>query len=262
MNTPGPRRLGRREVGPAVVEERGPAAEAEQRRLAATVARLRLELARLRGELDDDAGAAVVTRELAGVAETGEAERDAVAEAEARAEQAEVRVRLLVEELGAERRELDQLRARLTELEAADGRSDSLAQALAEEREARIMLETLRDSLEAAMEEQRARHQREVADVVEAAEQRCAELSQGHLLEQERLGAERDAAAAERAALVERVQTEAAARSRAEARARDLDREVDELRTWICAARSRRRSLLGRSSLPPPPGRIPPSTVE
>ncbi len=262
MNTPGPRRLGRREVGPAIADEGAPAAEAEQRRLAATVARLRLELARLRGELDDDAGAALPTRELAGVPETGNTEADPVADAETRAAEAEVRVRLLAEELSAERRELDQLRARLAELEAAGGRSDALAATLAEEREARIMLETLRDGLEAAMEEQRKRHEREVADVVEAAEERRAELSQGHLLEQERLAAERDTAAAERAALVERIRAEAAARSRAEARAADLDREVDELRNWVSAAQSRRRNLLGRSSLPPPPGRIPPSTVE
>src|SRR5439155_3479254 len=101
MNTPGARRLGRREAGPAVIAERGPAAEAEQRRLAATVARLRLELARLRGELDDDAGAAPgVIGHLVGVAATAAGQGDLAAEAEARLDEAEHRVRLLAEELG------------------------------------------------------------------------------------------------------------------------------------------------------------------
>jgi hypothetical protein len=262
MNTPGPRRLGRREVGPAVVDERGPTAEAEQKRLAATVARLRLELARLRGELDDDAAVPGVTRHLAGVAETDAEQGDLAAEADARAEEAEHRVRLLAEELGAERCELDLLRDRLAELEAAGGRSDAVAAALVEEREARVMLETLRDGLEAALEEQRTRHEREVADVVEAAEDRCAQLSQGHLREGEQLRAELDAAGAECATLAGRLETEAGARLRAEARGRDLDREVDELRNWISAVESRRRGLLRRSPLPPPPRRIPPRTVE
>jgi chromosome segregation ATPase len=259
MNTPGPRRLGRREVGPGVVDERTPTAEAEQRRLAATVARLRLELARLRGELDDDDDAPGVTRHLAGVAETDAEQGDLAAEADARARDAEHRVRLLAEELGAERRDLDRLRGRLADVEAAGGRNDALVSALAEEREARIMLETLRDGLQAAMEEQRTRHQREVADVVEAAEDRRVELSQSHLREQEQLRAELDAAGAECGALAERLEAEAGARARAEARGRDLDREVDELRNWISAAQSRRLSLLRRSPLPPRPGRIPPS---
>ncbi|MEA2618281.1 MAG: hypothetical protein QOE72_4064 [Chloroflexota bacterium] len=256
MNTPGPRRQGRREVGPPVVDEPSPAAEAERRRLAATVARLRLELARLRGELDDDAAAPGGTRHLAGVAGTDAEQGDLAAEADVRAREAEHRVRLLAEELGTERRELDQLRDRLADLEAAGGRNDALASTLAEEREARIMLETLRDGLAAAMEEQRRRHEREVADVVEAAEERRVELGRSHLHEQEQLRAELDAAAAECAALAERLEAEAGARARAEARCRDLDREVDELRNWISAAQSRRRSLLRHSALPPPPGRI------
>jgi chromosome segregation ATPase len=254
MNTPGPRRPGRREVGPPVVDEPSPAAEAERRRLAATVARLRLELARLRGELDDDDDAAPGgTRHVAG---TDAEQRDLAAEADLRAQEAEHRVRLLAEELGTERRELDQLRGRLADLEAAGGRNDALAATLAEEREARIMLETLRDGLAAAMEEQRRRHDREVADVVEAAEERRVELSRSHLRDQEQLRAELAAAAAECAALAERLEAEAGARARAEARCRDLDREVDELRNWISAARSRRRSLLRHSAPPPLPERI------
>ncbi|HEY0409313.1 MAG TPA: hypothetical protein VGE42_03505, partial [Candidatus Dormibacteraeota bacterium] len=254
MNTPGSRRLGRREVGPPVVDERSPAAEAERRRLAATVAQLRLELARLRGELDDDDDDAPGgTRHLAGVAETDAEQGDLAAEADARAREAEHRVRLLAEELGTERRELDQLRGRLADLEAAGGRTDALAATLAEEHEARIMLETLRDGLEAAMDDQRRRHEREIADVVEAAEERRVELSRGHLREREQLRAELAAAAAECAALAERLEAEVAARARAEARCRDLDREVDELRNWISAAQSRHRSLLRRVAPPPPP---------
>jgi hypothetical protein len=261
MNTPGPRRLGRREVEPAAVDERGPAAEAERRRLTATVARLRLELARLRGELDDDDAPPGVTRHLAGIAETDAERGELAAEADARAREAEHRVRLLAEELGTERRELDQLRARLADLEAAGGKNDAVAAMLAEEREARIMLETLRDGLETAMEEQRTRHEREVADVVQAAEERRVELTRSHLREQEQLRAELDAAGAECAALAGRLEAEAGNRARAEARGRDLDREVDELRNWISAARSRRRGILGRfvPPPPPPPGRIQPS---
>jgi vacuolar-type H+-ATPase subunit I/STV1 len=181
VHPPGSRRSSRR---PAEVD-----GGAEQRRLEATVARLRLELARLRGEVDDDVqaspGVADVAAEDAGAGE-------AVAEAETRAAAAEERVRLLVEELGSERCALDELRARLAVLEEAAGR---------------------------------------VAEDAGAAD---AGL--------ERIAALETALAEER-----------------EARVRELDREVDELRNWISAAESRRRGLFRRGLLPPPPpGRISP----
>jgi chromosome segregation ATPase len=273
--TPGPRRLGRREVSPAVADDSGGDAGAEQRRLAATVARLRLELARLRGELDDDAGPApaAAARTVAGTAEVAAEEHDPAAEAAARAREAEHRVGLLVEELGSERRTLDRLRARLAGLEEAGGRRDALLAdsearlevvagleaALREEREARMTLETLRDALEAAMEEQRRRHEREVTDVQEAAEERRAEHTLVHLRELERVRAELAAVRGECATLAERLEAEGAARSRAEARGRELDREVDELRNWISAVQSRRRGLLRRMPPAPPPGRFPPA---
>jgi chromosome segregation ATPase len=245
---------------------------AEQRRLAATVARLRLELARLRGELDDETGTAPAGPE-AGVAATEEEDADRAAEAAARTQEAEHRVRLLVEELGSERRTLDQLRARLAGLEEAGGRRDAqladsearlgevagLEAALREEREARIMLETLRDGLEGAMEEQRRRHEREVTDVQEAAEERRAEQTLAHLRELERVRAELEGARGDCATLAERLEAEGGARSRAEARSRQLDREVDELRNWISAVQSRRGSILRRRPPVPPPGPFPPA---
>jgi chromosome segregation ATPase len=271
----GPRRLGRREVGPTVVDDSS-GGVAEQRRLAATVARLRLELARLRGELDDDAQPAQAggIRTAAGVAEVEAEEHDAAAEAVARAQEAEHRVGLLVEELGSERRSLDQLRARLAGLEEAEGRRDALLadsearlgvvagleEALREEREARVTLETLRDGLEAAMEEARRRHEREVTDVQEAAEERRAEQTLTHLRELERVRTELAAVRGECATLAETLEAEGTARSRAEARVRELDREVDELRNWISAVQSRRRSLLRRVPPAPPPGPFPPGT--
>jgi hypothetical protein len=241
-------------------------AGAEQRRLEATVARLRLELARLRGEIDDDVAIDPVATP-AGDDEPGPpgGGADAVAAAEER-------VRLLAEELGAERRTLDELRTRLAEFEVAEAartaelartasrleQVGSLETALAEEREARLMLETLRDGLERAMEEQRRLHERHVTDVQEAAEQRRTEQTLGHVRELERAREELDAARIESAALAARLEEEASARTGAETRVRLLDREVDELRNWISAAESRRRGLFRRSTLPPPPGRFPP----
>jgi chromosome segregation ATPase len=267
MHAPGSRRLSRRETEQAAVD-----GGAEQRRLEATVARLRLELARLRGEVDDDVPtAAAASPDAAGPVPQEDA-GEAAAEAEARATGAEERVRLLAEELGAERRSLDELRSRLAALEEADrereaelaGRAaarerlSELESALAEEREARLMLETLRDGLEKAMEEQRLRHEREVADVQKAAEDRRTEQTLGHVRELERGRGELEAARIECAALVARLEEEGQARSRAETRVRQLDREVDELRNWISAAESRRRGLFRRTSMPPPPGRIRP----
>ena len=245
---------------------------AEKRRLEATVARLRLELARLRGEVDDDVPIDPAATPAGDDDEPGPSAGDAVAAAEAHAAGAEERVRLLAEELGAERRTLDELRARLAELEEAEtARATELAgsaarleqvgaleTALAEEREARLMLETLRDGLERAMEEQRRLHERHVTDVQEAAEQRRTEQTLGHVRELARGREELDAARGECAALVARLEEEEAARTRAETRVRLLDREVDELRNWISAAESRRRGLFRRSALPPPPGRFPP----
>jgi chromosome segregation ATPase len=86
----------------------------EQRRLAATVRQLRLELARVRGELDEGLGAAGVERAAADVDL-----EDRVAEAEARAEEAERHARCLAAELATARRAVDLLRARLAALEAA-----------------------------------------------------------------------------------------------------------------------------------------------
>jgi chromosome segregation ATPase len=270
----GPRRPGRREAGPAAVDDSG--GGGEQRRLAATVARLRLELARLRGELDDDAGPAPAgaARIAAGAPEAKTEEHDPAAEAAARAKEAEHRVSLLVEELGSERRSLDRLRARLAGLEEAEGRREALLAdskarievvagleaALREEREARVMLETLRDGLEAAMEEARRRHEREVTDVQEAGEERRAEQTLTHLRELERVRTELAAVRCECATLEERLEAEGTARSRAEARVGELDREVDELRNWISAVQSRRRNLLRRVPPAPPAGPFPPGT--
>ena len=108
------------------------------------------------------------------------------------------------------------------------------------------------------MEEQRRLHEREVTDVQEAAEQRRTEQTLGHVRELERGREELEAARTEGAALAARLEEEAGARTRTETRVRQLDREVDELRNWISAAESRRRSLFRRSALPPPPGRFPP----
>jgi chromosome segregation ATPase len=245
-------------------------AGAEQRRLEATVVRLRLELARLRGEVDDaDVPIGPAAAPAATPAGDDEPEPPAAAAVVAAAEE---RVRLLAEELGAERRTVDELRTRLAELETAEvartaelARSasrleqvGSLETALAEEREARLVLETLRDGLERAMEEQRRLHERHVTDVQEAADQRRTEQALGHERELERAREELDAARSEGAALAARLEEEASARTRAETRVRLLDREVDELRNWISAAESRRRGLFRRSTLPPPPGRFPP----
>jgi hypothetical protein len=243
MNTPGTRRLGRREPTPPAIAERDTAAEDEHRRLLATVRRLRLELARLRGELDDaPAGGEAEAAELVGVAVDPDAEvepeaHDPAAEAEARAAEAERRVRLLAEEVASEQRELERLAA-----------------ALGEEREARLMLEALRDGLEGAMEEQRRRYEREVTDVQEAAEDRRTEQTLEHIHTEEQLRTDLGAARVESAALTERLEAEAAARSRAEERCAQLDREVDELRNWISAAESRRGLLrrVARRMTPPP----------
>lgn len=89
----------------------------EQRRLAATIRQLRFELARVRGELDEgiqDLGAAGVE----GAAAVVDLE-DRLAEAEARAEEAERHARCLAAELATARRAVDLLRARLAALEAA-----------------------------------------------------------------------------------------------------------------------------------------------
>ena len=240
-------------------------AGAEQRRLEATVARLRLELARLRGEVDDDDVPIDPAATPADDDEPGPPAPDAVAAAEER-------VRLLAEELSEERRTLDELRTRLAELETVEAartaelarsasrleQVGSLETALVEEREARLVLETLRDGLERAMEEQRRLHERHVTDVQEAAEQRRTEQALGHERELLRAREELDAARSEGAALAARLEEEASARTRAETRGRLLDREVDELRNWISAAESRRRGLFRRSTMPSPPGRFPP----
>lgn len=268
MHAPGSRRLTRRE-SPPVAPDPG----AEQRRLEATVARLRLELARLRGEVEDaDAPVDAGSVTPADGAEPEPAAGEILAAAEARAAGAEERVRLLAEELGTERRTLDQLRGRLAGLEEAEAalaaevaarearleQFSALETELAEEREARLMLETLRDGLERAMEEQRHLHERHVTDVQEAAEQRRTEQTLGHLRELERGREELAAARSESEALAARVEEESGARTRAEARVRMLDREIDELRNWISVAESRRRGLFRRGAMPPPPGRFPP----
>jgi chromosome segregation ATPase len=99
-----------------------------------------------------------------------------------------------------------------------------------------------------------------VTDVQEAAEERRAEQTLTHLRDLERVRSELAAVRGECATLAERLETEGAARSRAEARVRQLDREIDELRNWISAVQSRRRSLLRRVPPAPPTGPFPPAT--
>jgi len=239
------------------------------------VQRLRVELARLRGEIDEgEAASPGAAADDAGG--DGEPEEDPLAAAEDRALEAEQRIGYLADELAAERRALDALRARMAALEEAErersaelvaaearlasaGRGleqvERLEAALAEEREARLMLETLRDGLEAAMERQRRLAERELHDVQEMDEATRAELVLGHLKEVEGVRAELEAARAECAGLRADLECESEVRARLEGRARQLDAEIDELRHWISAVESRRRGIFRRDPLPPVPAR-------
>jgi hypothetical protein len=216
---PGPRRPGRDDAGAPVGQvgqhpgNGGDAAE--QRRLAATVRQLRIELARLRGELDDDAEAPAPAAAGTGAKTPAVELERRLADAQTRAAEAESRLVRVTGEMTADRQTLDLLRALLAAEQDAGRERD------------RLLADT-RASAEARVEEQALAHDREV----------------------EQLRTDLAAARHQAADLAARLAAEASARARLEVRTRQLDAEIDELRAWISAAQSRRRGVL-RRDIPP-----------